>query len=124
MTKEEAKQKLETCTQEHKRLLAELSTLGFIAQGSITERYLTCGTKKCACHTDPTKRHGPYVYLTSKVQGKTVSKMLKGDTAKLMKQWVNNRIELDSIVEQLREISVKALEPAVLLMQQESESSD
>jgi hypothetical protein len=41
-----------------------------------------------------------------------------------MRQWVANRIELDSIVEQLRQLSVKALEPSVLLMQQERESTD
>lgn len=124
MDTETAKQKLKECQQRHQQLLTRLSSIGFIAQGSITQRYLTCGTKGCACHSDPSQRHGPYLYWTTKVQGKTVSKVLKGETAQLMQQWVNNRIELDSIIEQLREISLEALEPAVFLMQQESESTD
>ncbi len=64
------------------------------------------------------------MYWTTKVQGKTVSRILKGETAELMRQWVANRIELDSIVEQLRQLSVKALEPSVLLMQQERARTD
>lgn len=124
MHAEEAQKVLDDCLEKHKNLLGQLSALGFIAQGSIYERYLTCSYKKCPCHSDPSQRHGPYVYWTTKVQGKTVSRILKGDTADLMRRWVANRIELDSIVEQLRELSVKALEPAVLLMQQESESTD
>jgi hypothetical protein len=124
MNTEEARKILDDCLEKHKNLLEQVSALGFIAQGSINERYLTCSSKNCSCHSDPSKRHGPYVYWTTKVQGKTVSRILKGETAELMRQWVANRIELDSIVEQLRQLSVKALEPSVLLMQQERESTD
>ena len=124
MRKKHKKYLMIDCLEKHKNLLEQVSALGFIAQSSINERYLTCSSKNCSCHSDPSKRHGPYVYWTTKVQGKTVSRILKGETAELMRQWVANRIELDSIVEQLRQLSVKALEPSVLLMQQERESTD
>lgn len=118
---DEAKQLFEECFQKHKQLLIEISNLGFLASGSITERYITCGTKGCACHDDPTQRHGPYLYWTSKVNGKTVSKLLKGNRGKLLKEWVENRIRLDSIIQQLKAISSEAIEPALLILQDEEE---
>ncbi len=41
-------------------LKAELQTLGFIGQGSVSTRRMTCGRPACRCHIDPEARHGPY----------------------------------------------------------------
>lgn len=32
-------------------------------QGSLVELMLRCGTPSCGCHQDPTRRHGPHLYL-------------------------------------------------------------
>jgi hypothetical protein len=32
-------------------------------QGTLVEVHLRCGTASCACHRDPTRRHGPHSYL-------------------------------------------------------------
>ena len=41
-------------------LKAELQTLGFIGQGSISTRRIACGRPACRCHNDPEARHGPF----------------------------------------------------------------
>ena len=38
-------------------LKAELQTLGFIGQGSVSTRRITCGRPACRCHSDPEARH-------------------------------------------------------------------
>jgi hypothetical protein len=37
-------------------------------QGTLVERYLTCGTKTCGCHLDPQRRHGPHLSLKFKTR--------------------------------------------------------
>lgn len=32
-------------------------------QGTLVELMLRCGTPSCGCHQDPTRRHGPHLYL-------------------------------------------------------------
>lgn len=45
-------------------LLQRLARLaGFAVQGTLVEVYLRCGTASCGCHRDPSRRHGPNLYL-------------------------------------------------------------
>ena len=46
--------------EQYKALKAQLQTLGFIGQGSVCTRRITCGRPACRCHDDPDARHGPY----------------------------------------------------------------
>jgi hypothetical protein len=32
-------------------------------QGTLVELLLRCGTPSCGCHQDPSRRHGPHLYL-------------------------------------------------------------
>ncbi len=55
----------------------ELGQIGFILTGSITKRFMRCGTVGCRCQTDPNALHGPYYEWTRKVREKTVYVRLK-----------------------------------------------
>ena len=57
--------------EQYDALKAELQTLGFVGQGSVHTRRITCGRATCRCHDDPDARHGPYHYWTRKARGKT-----------------------------------------------------
>jgi hypothetical protein len=46
-------------------LLAEMTSLRDLLNGSLVQRFSTCTRKKCACHTDTAKRHGPRLYLST-----------------------------------------------------------
>ena len=90
-------------------LKAELQTLGFIGQGSVSTRRITCGRPACRCHDDPEARHGPYHYWTRKARGKTVGLKLTEDELVLYREWIANNRELERIVREMRRISSRAL---------------
>ena len=118
-----AQQILEDCQKRHHTLALQLKDVGFVWPGSLVSRYLTCGKANCACHKDPAFRHGPYLYWSTKVGGKTVSKSVSGSDAKIVQQWITNRIELESIIEQMKEVSQDAFEAASLLLREDAEDS-
>ena len=100
-------QALRRCEQEYHRVKNQLQSLGFILQGSVTERWKQCGKPGCKCQHDPDSRHGPYYQLSWKHQGKTKSIHLNPDQLQLCKEWIGNHRELDRILRHLRDISLR-----------------
>lgn len=49
---------------ERARLEQRITQLaGSAIQGSLVEVMIRCGKASCACHDDPSRRHGPHLYL-------------------------------------------------------------
>jgi hypothetical protein len=86
---------------------ARLEEIGFIAEGSLVERYMPCGKPTCRC-VDPAYLHGPYYQLSWKEAGKTVSRRLSAEEARLYREWIDNRRSLESIVDEMKSISRNA----------------
>lgn len=61
----------------------ELDQLDYFLKGTVLKRMMKCGQPKCACHHDPSQRHGPYFEWTYKVRGKTVNVKLSRQAAPL-----------------------------------------
>jgi hypothetical protein len=59
----------------------ELHQLDYFLKGTVLKRMMKCGQPQCACHRDPSQRHGPYFEWTYKVKGKTVNVKLGPKTA-------------------------------------------
>ena len=57
--------------------------------GSLGERYMKCSKSGCPCATDPDARHGPYACLTRAVNGKTQSRYLTPEQAKLVRRQID-----------------------------------
>jgi hypothetical protein len=89
-------------------LLRELAGLGFVLQGTISERMLPCGKLACRCTTDPAARHGPYIQWTLKRRGKTVGVYLSPEQAVICREWIGNNRRLEAIVRKLRILSMRA----------------
>jgi hypothetical protein len=83
---------------------ARLDEIGFIAEGSLVERYMSCGKPTCRC-ADPANLHGPYYQLSWKVAGKTVSRRLSAEEARLYREWIDNRRALESVIDEMKAIS-------------------
>ena len=79
-------------------------------RGSIGTYRTQCGSPGCRCHADPAARHGPYYIWTRKVSGKTVTRMLSGEQAKLFRVWTKNMHRLDRLVSALQETGLRAAE--------------
>ncbi len=93
---------------EYARLKARLRKVGFICQGSLTERWMRCGKPNCACARNSARRHGPYFQLSWKERGKTLSRRLPLKHAALYRRWVANRQRLESLIQKMQQVSRKA----------------
>jgi hypothetical protein len=107
-TRQVLQKKLDACDEQRRQLTAQLAQLGYIWHGSLLRRRLTCGKVGCACKRDPDARHGPYAYWTTKVAGRTVSRLLPPLEATLYEEWIANRRALEETLVQLRSLSAKA----------------
>jgi hypothetical protein len=98
---------LEACRSDYQALKTRLAQVGFICEGSLVERYMPCGKTNCRC-IDPKRRHGPYWQLSWKEAGKTVSRRLSADEARLYREWIDNRRLLESVIEEMTVLSRRA----------------
>ena len=93
------------------RELAErVADIGFIAADTITYRHNRCGKPSCRCHADPPQLHGPYHQWTAKVDGKTVTRRLSENQARLYPEWIGNGRQLRDLIAQMRGVAAKATE--------------
>ena len=94
----------------YRALQHQLARLGFIASGSVIERYTVCGSPGCRCHADPPVRHGPYHQHTRKMAGKTVTRRLTAEQADRYREQIANRRTLDRLIAEMEQISTQARE--------------
>jgi hypothetical protein len=95
------------------RLKAQITSVGFISPGSVVRRFMPCGKPGCRCQGDPPQLHGPYWQWSHKVGGKTVTRRLTEDQARLYQQWIANRRRLGELLLRMEEVSGRAA--AILL---------
>lgn len=91
-------------------MLDQIRELGFIATGSVIERYTVCTAAGCRCHADPPQRHGPYHQYTRKVAGKTITARLTPQQAQHYREQIANRRRLNEIIAAMEDISTQARE--------------
>lgn len=99
--------RLKAYQRQYQNLAHLLSKLGFIWHGNIQRRMLPCKNPKCACLTKGKPQHGPYPYWTTKINQKTVTKLLSAEEADLYETWIENRRKLETTIKKMNEISKK-----------------
>jgi len=92
------------------RLKGEIASVGFVSPGSVVRRFMPCGKPGCRCQGDPPRLHGPYWQWSHKVGGKTVTRRLTQDQARLYQQWIANRRRLGELLARMEEVSSRAAE--------------
>jgi hypothetical protein len=90
-----------------RQIMAEIAEIGFCLPGSLVTRTSRCGNRTCRCHTDPDRRHGPYLSWTRKVNGKTVTRNLSATQADRYRPWFDNAKRLRGLVTELERISAQ-----------------
>ena len=95
---------------EQARIASQLAEVGFVLPGSLAERRLRCSHPGCHCHDEEPQLHGPYWYLTRKVAGKTVTKMLAPDQAVEYRALIENGRRLRGLVRELEDLGLSILE--------------
>jgi hypothetical protein len=102
-------QALRRCEQEYHHLQTQLLQLGYIVQGSLRERWLTCGKPTCRCAQDATARHGPYHQWSWAEQGKTRSVYLTTEQAELCRGWIDNHRQLEALLRRMRTVALRVV---------------
>ncbi len=100
---------LRTQAQRFRQARRELLELDYFVKGTVLKRMMKCGRPQCACHHDPSKRHGPYFEWTYKTNGKTVNVKLTAEAAPLYKAATRQQRKLKAIVARLERLSRTAL---------------
>jgi hypothetical protein len=90
------------------QIRAELQEFDIVLRGSITQRFMPCGTPGCRCQVDPPQLHGPYYQWTTKVHGKTQPLRLKPEEVEVFEHWIAQGQRLEQLVQQWRSESLKA----------------
>jgi hypothetical protein len=92
------------------RLKAQIAAVGFVCSGSVVRRFMPCGKPGCRCQADPPKLHGPYWQYSHKVAGKTITRRLTPEQARLYQQWIANRRRIDQLLARMEQLSSQAAE--------------
>jgi type II secretory pathway component PulJ len=87
----------------------ELRELDYFLKGTVLKRMMKCGKPQCACHREPSQRHGPYFEWTYKVNGKTVNVKLTARTAPLYQAATKQNRKLKAVLARMERMSRTAL---------------
>jgi Family of unknown function (DUF6788) len=90
-------------------------------RGSVSERFVKCSKKGCACATEPEARHGPYYSLTRAVSGQTQSRLLKAEQVDIAREQIAAGQEFREAVERYWEACEHWADQALL---EEERASD
>ena len=91
---------------ERVEILKEISRIGDMRKGSITETYRCCGKPSCACQANDHAGHGPYFAFTRKVRGKTSTVQLRaGSRLDKFQREVNTYRQFRALSEKLIEVN-------------------
>lgn len=87
----------------------QLQQVDYFLKGTVLKRMMKCGQPTCACHRDPSRRHGPYFEWTYKLQGKTVSVKLSPQAAPLYQAATKQHRQLKVVLARMERLSRTAL---------------
>ena len=80
-------------------LLSRLIESRPMRRGSVSERFVKCNKAGCPCAQDRSARHGPYVSLVRVIAGKTTSRWVPKEKARLLRQQVEAGQEFRGLIE-------------------------
>src|SRR5687768_4726506 len=95
--------------QAQQRIARQLAAIDFALPGSIVERMMRCGKRRCRCKDDPPQLHGPYLQWTRKVEGKTVTKLLTPEQLTRYQPWLDNARRLRELISELETLTLQTV---------------
>jgi len=90
-------------------LKQELARVTYFCKGTVLKRMMKCGQRRCACHQDPAKRHGPYFEWTYKEKGRTVNRRLRAEQAPIYQAATRQYRKLQTVLKRMERVSRNAV---------------
>ena len=88
------------------RIKKQLSELGELRPGSLSEQYNVCGKEGCRCKADPPEKHVPYYQISFSRHGKSRSQFVRKEDLPRVKRQLKNYERLRDLVDQWIELSL------------------
>lgn len=101
--------KLAKLRRDYESAKAQIQALGYVIPGTMQKRQYRCGKPNCRCVTKGIL-HGPYYQWTRKISGKTVNINLDIESAKKVKEWIQNNRSLRKLCRRLEKTSLVVLQ--------------
>jgi hypothetical protein len=92
------------------RIKQELSALGDLRPGYLSEQYNVCGNPRCRCKADPPQKHGPYLQLGWTRRGKSTTRFIRKPDISAIRQQLENYELLQQLVDQWIETAIEICE--------------
>lgn len=90
-------------------VLDELSHIGAVLPGSISERTTRCQRQGCHCRADPVVLHGPYATWTWRPGGSPLTRTLTTDQSARLLPYSEAHRRLRQLVNELERLSVQLI---------------
>ncbi len=85
----------------------ELTTLGELRPGSLSQQYNVCGSSTCRCKANPPKKHGPYTQLSWTRKRKSKTRFVGKAELASVRQQTDNYERLQGLVEQWIDLAIE-----------------
>lgn len=89
------------------KIKQEISALGDLRPGALSQQYNVCGNPKCRCKGNPAMRHGPYHQLSYTWRGKSTTRFVKKEDLAQVKAQVRNYRRLRTLVDRWVALSME-----------------
>ena len=81
------------------KIKEEISALGDLHPGAVSQQFNICGNPRCRCKTDPTARHGPYYQLSYAWRRKSTTRFVRKEDLAEVRQQVRNYHRLRQLID-------------------------
>ena len=97
------------------RIKRDLSALGPLRPGTLSQQYSVCGSAGCRCAAEPPIKHGPYYQLSYTWHGQSRTRFVRQPELALVQQqqlanderlrtlfaeWIDTALEIDTLLRQ------------------------
>lgn len=89
------------------RIKRELSALGPLRPGTLSQQYSVCGTAGCRCAADPPVKHGPYYQLSYTWRGKSRTRFVREPQLVQVRQQLTNYERLRALLAEWIDIALE-----------------
>ena len=81
------------------KIKEEIARLGDLRPGALSQQYNACGSPRCRCKEDPSRRHGPFYQLSYTWHSKSTTRHVRKDDVVQVKQQLRNYRKLRKLVD-------------------------
>ena len=82
------------------KIKQQISELGDLRPGALSQQYNVCGSPGCQCKASPPIKHGPYYQISFTRHGKSSSQFVRDEDLKEVQQQLENYRRLRELVDE------------------------